>query len=628
MRTGLSLYDWQHAVIVLAATVLGVTVVASLYWAQAIFIPLALAVFLTFILSPPVARLERSGIRRTPAVIVVVLSTTLVLGGTGWIVTRQLVELVQELPKFSGNIKSKIKSLREMTEGSATNRLTRMADEISEELRWNPIDRGHSAEMKASAERAPATQPQAIVLQSETPVWIGRLAAVVGSLTESLASFALAVVLVIFILVKRESLRNRLIRLMGQGRMTATTKAVDDAGQRISRFLLMQLVVNGTYGMTMAIGLFLVGVEYALLWGFLAAALRYIPYIGAWIAAVPPLILSLAMYQGWAQPLMVVGIVLLMELITSNVIEPRLYGQSIGVSEVALLVAAAFWTFLWGPIGLVLSSPLTVCLVVLGKYVPQLEFFDVLLGDEPALEPHVSFYQRLLARDQDEATRIVLTQAETQPLEVVYDQFLLPALSYAKRDREHDALTDSDEQFIMRAISEIVEDLDEPIVRPEAETIPTSASERDDVIPAVKGFVLACPARDANDQLASEMLRRLLDPAKWDVQVVPVDTLAAEFIELAAQRPDGIVCVGSLPPGGLAHTRYLCKRLRAHLPDVKILVGRWGFKGNVQQAQEKLRQAGADHVETTLAETRKHLAAWLPVLAQVNGERQGTFANK
>jgi hypothetical protein len=257
-----------------------------------------------------------------------------------------------------------------------------------------------------------------------------------------------------------------------------------------------------------------------------------------------------------------------------------------------------------------------------------LEFFDVLLGDEPALEPHVSFYQRLLARDQDEATRIVLTQAETQPLEVVYDQFLLPALSCAKRDREHDALTDSDEQFIMRAISEIVEDLDEPIVRPEAEIVPTSASERDDVIPAVKGFVLACPARDAIDQLASEMLRRLLDPAKWDVQVVPVDTLAAEFIELAAQHSDGIVCVGSLPPGGLAHTRYLCKRLRAHLPDVKILVGRWGFKGNVQQAQEKLRQAGADHVETTLAETRKHLAAWLPVLAQVNGERQGTFANK
>jgi hypothetical protein len=403
---------------------------------------------------------------------------------------------------------------------------------------------------------------------------------------------------------------------------------VDDAGHRISRFLLMQLVVNGAYGMTMALGLFLVGVEYALLWGFLAATLRYIPYIGAWMAAVPPIILSLAMDEGWARPFMVVGLVLLMELMTSNVIEPWLYGQSMGVSEVALLVAAAFWTFLWGPIGLVLSSPLTVCLVVLGKYVPQLEFFDVLLGDEPALEPHVSFYQRLLARDQDEATHIVLAQAETQPLETVYDQFLITALSLAKCDRENDDLTDRDEQFIVRAIREIVEDLGEPIAQLEAKAIPISAGPPENAIRTGKGFVLACPAQGATDQLALEMLRRLLDPAKWDMQVVPVDTLAAELVELAAQHADGIVCIGSLAPGGLAHTRYLCKRLRAHLGNVKILVGRWGFKGDVQQAQEKLYQAGADHVEATLAESRNHLAAWLPVLAQLNGNLQGALAQK
>lgn len=625
MRKGLSTYDWQHAVIVLTGTVLGVTVVASLYWAQAIFIPLALAVFLTFLLSPLVAKLERWGVGRSPAVIIVVLSTSLVLGGTGWFVTRQLVDLVQELPKYSGNIKAKIKSLRAMTEGSATDRLSRMAGEISEELKWNPpAPQKHSADGTAIEAPAQAAPPSAIFLQAETPAWVGRLANAVGSLTESLASFALAVVLAFFFLVKRESLRDRLIRLMGPGRMAATTKAVDDAGQRISRFLLMQVVVNGTYGLTMAIALFLAGVEYALLWGFLAAALRYIPFIGGWISAVPPIILSLAMSEGWAQPLMVVGLVLVIELTTNNVIEPWLYGQSMGVSEVALLVAAAFWAFLWGPIGLVLSSPLTVCLVVLGKYVPKLEFFDVLLGDEAALEPHISFYQRLLARDQDEATHIVLAQAETQPLEVVYDDFLLPALSFAKRDFEHDALTDRDEKFIVRAISEILEDLGEPIVRPKTEATAKSTGLRDNSIPAVKGFVLACPAHDATDQVAMEMLRRLLDPAKWDVQLVPVDTLAAELVELAAQHPDGIVCIGSLAPGGLAHTRYLCKRLRAQLGDVKILVGRWGFKGNVQQAQEKLCQAGADHVEITLAETRNHLTAWLPVLAQTNGNQHGT----
>jgi hypothetical protein len=373
----------------------------------------------------------------------------------------------------------------------------------------------------------------------------------------------------------------------------------------------MQALVNGTYGVALAMGLFCLGVEHAFLWGFLAAVLRYIPYIGAWVAAVPPVFLSLAMFAGWIQPLLVVGLIVLIELVSNNVMEPRLYGQSMGVSEVALLVSAAFWAFLWGPIGMVLSSPLTVCLVVLGKYVPSLEFLDVLLGDEPALDSDVSYYQRLLARDQDEATELVLDRVKAAPPERVYDELLVPALNYAKRDRERDELAEADEQFILRATREIVEDLGE---RQAAEAEKEGDSGEGGAESPSPIHVLGCPGRDEADELALEMLGQVLDPARWRVEVLSVEMLSAELVALAGEKAPAVVCIGALPPGGLAHTRYLCKRLRARLPGVKIVVGRWGLKGNVEQNREQLREAGADEVATTLLETRDRLQAWLPVL--------------
>jgi hypothetical protein len=281
-----------------------------------------------------------------------------------------------------------------------------------------------------------------------------------------------------------------------------------------------------------------------------------------------------------------------------------------GVSEVAQLVSAAFWAFLWGPIGLVLSGPLTVCLLVLGKYVPHLEFLEVLLGDQPALDTDVSYYQRLTAKDQDEATEIVLAHAKVAPPEEVYDDLLIPALNYTKRDRDREGLTAEDEQFILRATREILEDLGEQQAgaEPSEEPSAKTASRR------VR--VLACPARDEADRVALEMLQQTLDPARWDVEVAAVATLAAELIPLAEEKKPAVICIASLPPGGLAHTRYLCKRLRGRFPDAKIVVGRWGLKGNVEENQEQLRAAGADEVGTTLLGTRQHLQAWLPVLAQ------------
>ena len=368
-------------------------------------------------------------------------------------------------------------------------------------------------------------------------------------------------------------------------------------------------------GWALTSGLFLIQMPHALLWGFLAAILRYVPYLGTSITSVVLVALSLAVSPGWVQPFLVLGLIVVLEVLTYNVMEPWLFSQSIGVSEVALLVAAAFWAFLWGPVGLVLSSPLTVCLVVLGKYVPQLGFLDVLLGDEPALDADVTYYQRLLARDQDEATQLILAQTKTSTPEQVYDGLLVPALNYVKRDRERDDLTEADEQFILRATREIVEDLGERQAAAAGEAV-VAADEGTKAAAPRKIKVLGCPGHDAADALALEMLGQLLDPAQWQVEVLSIEMLSSELVALAGEREPAVVCIGALPPGGLAHTRYLCKRLRARLPQARIVVGRWGLKGNVEQNQEQLQAAGADQVETTLLETRTHLVAWLPVLTQ------------
>ena len=426
---------WQRAILTLTGTVVGVVVVGTLYWAQAVFIPVALAAFLTFLLSPLVNRLRQRGLPRTPSVIVVVLLAATALGGVGWLVTDQISSLLQELPKYRQTVKDKVRTLKQVTEGSG--QLQEMIADINKELaRRRPAARdGRGGRGRRDGSRGPAA-PTAVVLEPQRAVWMSRLTSFLSPLLEYLGELALAIILVIFMLLKREELRNRIIRLAGQGKIVAATKFVDEAGHRVSRFLLMQAMVNATFGVLFGLGLLAIGVKYALLWGFLGAMLRYLPYIGPYLAVTFPISLSMAMSQGWGQTLEVIGLFLTLELIISNFIEPRLYGQSMGVSEIALLVSAAFWAFLWGPIGLVLSSPMTVCLVVLGRYIPQLEFLSVLLGDEPALDAAISFYQRLLARDQDEAEGLVIEQMKAaESPEEVYDTMLLPALGAIKRNR-------------------------------------------------------------------------------------------------------------------------------------------------------------------------------------------------
>jgi predicted PurR-regulated permease PerM len=559
-------------------------VVAALYWLQAVLIPLALAVLLTFLLSPVVSTLQRRGLGRVPSVLVTALLALSILGGIGWTLTRQLVTLADELPRYSLNIRHRIADLRGASKGGSMEKVQKAVGDVVGEIE------------KTDTLGVTRQKPVAVVL--EPPSILVHL----PSLFQALASAGVVTVLVIFMLLERRELRDRLILLIGYRRMTATTRALDEAGARISRYLLMQSIVNGSFGVAVGLGLFLIGVPYAVTWGSLAAALRFIPYLGAFIAVLLPLALSLAVFPGWLQPALVVGLFLVLELITGSVMEPWLYGQSAGVSQVALLIALTFWAWLWGPVGLLMATPLTVCLIVLGKHLPALGFIVVLMGDRPVIEAKARYYQRLLARDQDEAADIVEAYVNTDGRESVYDTVLLPALYYAKQDRDRDLLSEGDAQFVGQATREILDvlALDAPA--------PSEREPGDHPGTDTRVRIVGCPARDEADVLALEMVRHLLDPAQYRMEVSRPGMLVAEVLAWVDLHRPALLCIGAVAPGGLSQARHLCKRLRSQCPELRIVVGRWGLHDERDADRQHLLAAGADHVETTVLDTQRALA--------------------
>ena len=600
--------EWQRALVSLSGIAAFVVVVAAIYWARSIFIPVALAIFLTFVLSPPVRWIGRRGLGRVPSVLMTVGAAVVVFGVIIWIVTWQMSSLTHSMPDFTERIKVNLTGAKEYVLGPEPGPAGRMIDELTAGLTRTPATVQEAATTAPADVKGPAADDEA---PSDLKV-VSRLEAFVSPAVEVFGQAGFAALLAVFMLLKKEDLRNRLIRLTGETQITTATKAMDDASRRISRYLFTQLMINAAFGVLITGFLFVLDVKYALLWGFLAALMRYVPYLGTWIGLIPPVIFSLAMSDGWWQPLAVVLVYASLEVIANNVFEPWLYGTSMGLSEVAQLVAAAFWTFLWGPIGLVLSGPLTVCLLVLGKYVPRFQFFQVLLGDEPALTPDVRLYQRLAARDQDEATGIAREELKKASPEVVFDAVMIPALTYARRDRDRNILGPEDLRHILGAMREIADELDERWLRP---------AEPDAVAVETTGKVpiLAFPARDEADEVALEMFRSLAEDGKWEVEVAPVASLTSELVAKVGSVGPVAIVIGSLPPGGLAHTRYLCKRLRREHPDARLLVGRWGLTSEVEENRRQLTEAGADFMGTSLAEMTQRLAGWQPVLASPSG---------
>jgi len=569
--------------------------IAILYFGQTVFIPIAFSLLLTFVLSPIVDALERWRIGRVPAVAAVVILAFSVILAAGWLVSAQLTRLIGELPQYERNIRQKIIDLRQMVKGGALERVQQSVDEIKQEI--------------AEDEKSTEEKPREVVVRAERSSTFWPVPLIAGPVVERLAGAALAVVLVVFMLIGRDDLRNRLIRLIGYSHITITTKALEDAGKRISRYLLAQSLINSLFGLAVGVGLSFIGLPHAPLWGFLAGILRFIPYVGPWLGALMPCALALAAFEGWLWPLAVIALFIVLELIGNMILEPLLYGGSAGISQVALIVSVAFWTWLWGPLGLLMATPLTVCLVVLGKYVPQLHYITVLMSDEPVVEKHVVLYQRLLAMDQEEPAQIVADFVKAHAVERVYDDLLIPALNFARLDRARDDLTDEQERFIWEQTRAIVEGL-----RPPADSA-ARAAEHSGGKPEGRARVrvLGCPARDEADELALLMFQQLLDRHRYEMEIVSAE-LASEVVAEVAQKP-GIVFIAAVQPGGLAHARYLCKRLRGQFADIRIIVGLWHFKGDGASARESLTGAGADQVGMALLESRdqvNNLAQLLP----------------
>jgi predicted PurR-regulated permease PerM len=563
---------------------------------------LALSLLFAFILNPLVGLLQRWRLGRIPAVLLVVIFAFALLTGIGLAISFQVRNLAYELPQRKEQIVNKIAGVMEASRGGVFDRVQTTIQEIMQDiLRRQGIQTSSGA--------------QPIPVRIESPGY-SQLLEAIGPAAEVLAVAGLVVVLVIFVLIRREDLRNRLVRLIGHGRLIVTTRALDEAGMRISRYLVAQVLINTVFGLVLGVGLFFLGVPYALLWGFIAAILRFVPYLGTWVAAALIMLFSVGMFEGWTRPLLVLGLYLVDELLTFNVLEPWLIGHSSGISSIALLVTAAFWTWLWGPIGLVLATPLTACMVVLGRYVPQLEFFNILLGDEPVLDAEVTYYQRLLAHDQDEAADLVEAHVQAHAPESVFDDVLIPALVLAKRDRDRGDLTADDEAYLLQVTRGVVEDLVPLLPAGTAKQCPPDPDGRPKI------WIFGCPARDAEDELALCMLQQLLSPARCRMEVLSADILSGELVLRVEQEQPAIVCIGALAPGGQSQARYLCKRLRAHFPDLKILIGRWGVTEDAERLRTRLLAAGATAVATTLLESRNQVVPLVQVQAHVKAQAE------
>jgi predicted PurR-regulated permease PerM len=560
-----------------------VLVIVVLDWAEPVLLPTAIAILLTFLLNPPVTALQR--IIGRPAAVALIVS--IVFGGLALLaygLTRQVTSLAAELPGYRQTIRQKVADIRDVSRGGAVEKVQSTLKEIE-------------TEMAKGAEPAPSR----VIVVSETagqlamPAWLTML-------TAPLATAGLVSVLVIFMLLEHRDMRDRLAGLIGQGYLATTTRALEEAGTRVSHYLLMQTLVNAIYGACVGAGLWWLGVPYPLLWASLGATLRFIPYIGPWMAAGGPILISLAALPGWTPTFYVLAFFTALELFTNLVLETVLYAGAAGVTQVALLIAVAFWTWLWGPLGLLLSTPLTVCLVVLGKHVSGFRFLSTMIADQPALGPDARLYQRLLARNPTDAWDVIKEQLAASTREEIFDNVILPPLSYAERDRESGELTVEQERGVAQLTLELLHDLDDLDDR---DADRPAATGRDASVPRLR--ILGYPVAALSDEVALHLLSRLLRDLPVSLEIQSVQMLISEMVALVSAERYPVVCLADLPPSEAAKTRYIIKRLRQAAPHVTILVGRWGPPSIGEEPSEALLEAGASHVAPTLVQTRNHV---------------------
>ena len=589
-----------------------VVVIAGLYLGRSVLIPITLAILLSFLLAPLVNLLRRLYFGRVLSVLVSVLLALTAILALGGLIGTQLATLAEEVPRYAVTIQQKVDTVQQFM----LSRMTALTQNLSPR-KPPPADQkpkpGPALAAKPSAE--PPKPVQVEVHQPDmTPIELAQR--IVTPVVEPLSTTAIVLIVSIFILLQREDLRDRVIRLFGSSDLHRTTLAMDDAARRLSRFLLTQLAINATFGVLITIGLGFIGIPSPVMWGVLGALLRFVPYVGAPLSGLIPLALAAAIDPGWYLLLWTASLYLVVEVTLGQVVEPLLYGRSTGLSPFAVVVAATFWTWLWGPIGLILSTPLTLCLMVLGRHVTRLEFLDVLLGDSPPLTPVQSFYQRILAGDPDEAHDQAEVLLKECALAEYYDDVVLNGLQLIVNDVDRGVLSHNDLALIKMSIGSLIEDLedhdDEPLVTGEAGDAPPSRAagtvDGDSAtlasIEAGKTRVLCIAGRGPLDEQASAILAQLLSKRGLAPRVVPHAGTSRAIIGALDVSDVAMVCITSVAmTGSPSHLRYLMRRLRARLQqNVPVLVGFWR-EGEELLQDERLRAAvGADYYTSTLRE--------------------------
>ncbi len=591
-----------------SSLVTGILALAVLYFAREVFVPLALAGLLAFLLAPVATLLERWGVKRTPAALLVILLSLAGVGALGWVVLGQIYNLAVELPQYQQNVTGKIESLHLNSAGKLTSTME-MLTSVSKQITSGdtiapPIV---SVTPRRSRTRSESTSPplpnkpaQPVPVRIEVPE--ESMLAVAGRtlmpLVHPLTTVLIVVIFLIFILIGREDLRDRGLRLAGSGRMHVTTTAIKDASRRVSRYLQMQLVVNLCYGAVAGLSLWWIGVPHPLLWAVLVCLLRFVPYIGILIAAAGPLLLSIAVSPDWRQLTWTVVMFVLLELVTANFAEPMLYGASTGISAMAILIAAIFWTLLWGLPGLLLSTPLTVCLVVIGRQVPHLHYLEVLFGEETVLPVSERFYQRMLASNAGEARSLIEEMLKTKPREEVYDTVLVPALTMIEEARHSEEMTGTRAEEVLQGVEELAEDVTSRAV--------TVAGP--DAKP--KEHVVCVPARDFADEVACQLtLQVLTDTAS--VRVMSAEISTPDLLQALEEDQPDLICVVGVPPRAIRHIRMKCHQIRTRFPDAVVVACVLSKESDLSNLRSRIPTEDAQHVVCSLQLIKEYLTSLL-----------------
>jgi predicted PurR-regulated permease PerM/GAF domain-containing protein len=568
----------------LAAILTFVLIVTVLYLGRGIIVPLVLAVLLAFALGPVVSALRRVRVPHIVAILMAVLAAALLIGAIAYTAVSQFIALAADLPRYQATISDKLRLAQEtFGGGQVIDRIVSTIEQVG-------------AQMQSGTEGVTLGQgnPIPVIIANDGTGSLELAQSVLFSIVGPLASLLIVTIFLIFLLLEREELRDRFLKLVSRGDLRSSTEAMNEASERVGRYLLAQASVNMAYGVLFGLGLFVIGVPNAILWGLLAAIFRYIPFVGTLVIASVPILLSIAVDPGWSMLLWVIGLYLLLEVVSNNFIEPRLYGNSTGLTPLAVLVAAMFWATLWGPIGLIVSMPLTVCIVVMARYVPGLGFIETMLGSAPVLLPQERFYQRLIAGNVEEATEVADREIEAGDVGEFYDDIAVPALRLAEADIAGGLADPSHRHRVVETLSEVIENIEGAL-----DAVPDEEEMR----------VLVFGGKTELDQAIALMVAERVRAAGVPVRVMAPVTLRKEGIAQIDLSRTEIVCLCYLGAKPEIYARYAARRLKRIRPGLHVIASY--FHPDLRLSDREGISEDIDVVAHTIALAESSIAAAL-----------------